>query len=50
VRRAPQAQPAWVDADEMGRFAVDDLGSGPLSLICVRQGQPTTATAWIMIG
>jgi hypothetical protein len=50
LRRAPRAEPAWVDADEMGRFAVDDLDTGPLSLICLRQGQQAAATAWIMIG
>lgn len=44
------AEPAWVEADDRGRFAADDLVSGPLSLICVRQGQPATATAWITIG
>jgi hypothetical protein len=50
VRRASQAAPAWDAADEMGRFAVDDLASGPLSLLCVRQGQRAVATAWITIG
>jgi hypothetical protein len=50
VRQAPRAEPAWVDADEMGRFAVDNLAIGPLSLICLRQGQQATATAWITIG
>jgi hypothetical protein len=50
LRRGLRAEPAWVDADEWGRFAVDDLRSGPLSLICVRQGQPAAATAWISIG
>jgi len=50
VRRAPPAEPAWVEADELGRFAVDDVASGPLSLICVRPGQPAAATAWITIG
>jgi len=51
LRRAPpEGEPAWVDADERGRFAVDNLVSGPLSLFCVRQGQPAAATAWITIG
>ncbi len=50
LRRAPMAGPAWVNADERGRFAADDLVSGPLSLICVRQGQPAAVTAWITIG
>lgn len=50
LRRGSQAEPAWVDADEWGRFAADDLRSGPLSLICVRQGHAAAATAWISIG
>ena len=50
MRRGLQAESAWVDADELGRFAVDNLVSGPLSLICVRQGQPAAVTAWITIG
>jgi hypothetical protein len=50
LRRNSPGQPAWVEADERGRFAVDDLASGPLSLICVRQGLSATATAWITIG
>jgi hypothetical protein len=50
VRRTSRAEPVWVDADELGRFAVDALPSGPLSLICAREGQPAAATAWITIG
>jgi len=50
LRRAPPAVPAWDAADELGRFAVDDLASGPLSLLCVRQGEQAVATAWITIG
>ena len=50
LRRVPPAAPAWVDADELGRFTADDLAAGPLSLTCVREGQQATATAWISIG
>jgi hypothetical protein len=50
LRRAAPAVPAWVDADELGRFTADDLAAGPLSLTCVRQGHQDTATAWISIG
>ena len=50
VRRGPDAEPEWVDADDRGRFALDDLASGPLSLICLRSGQQAAATAWITIG
>jgi hypothetical protein len=50
LRRASPAAPAWDAADERGRFAVDDLAGGPLSLLCVRQGEQAVATAWITIG
>jgi hypothetical protein len=50
VRRTSRAEPVWVDADELGRFAVDDMPGGPLSLICEREGHPAAATAWITIG
>jgi hypothetical protein len=46
---AEPAEPAWVDADERGRFAVDDLAGGPLSLTCVREGRRAVTTAWITI-
>jgi hypothetical protein len=49
VRQAP-AEPFWVDADDLGRFAVDQLRDGPLSLICERSGLPPTVTQWIAIG
>jgi len=50
LRRASPAAPAWDAADELGRFAMDDLASGPLSLVCVRQGEQAVATTWITIG
>ena len=48
--RRPQAEPAWVDADGRGRFAVDHLPAGPLSLFCLRPGLPAAATEWIVVG
>jgi hypothetical protein len=49
VRQQP-AEPVWIDADDMGRFAVDNLPAGPLSLVCVRDGMRAAATEWITIG
>ena len=49
VRQKP-AEPVWVDADDMGRFAVDNLPAGPLSLVCVRDGMRAAVTEWITIG
>ena len=48
--RQPRAEPFWVEADDMGRFAVDRLRDGTLSLICTRSGQRPVVTQWIGIG
>lgn len=48
--RRQQAEPAWVDADDRGRFAVDHLPAGPLSLVCLRHDLPAAATEWIVVG
>jgi hypothetical protein len=48
--RQPRAEPFWVDADELGRFAVDRLRDGPLSLVCTRAGHRPAVTQWIAIG
>jgi hypothetical protein len=48
--RQPHAEPFWVDADDMGRFAVDELRDGPLSLLCARPGLHPAVTQWIAIG
>lgn len=47
--RQPQAEPFWVDADELGRFAVDQVRDGPLSLLCSRPGMPAAVTQWIAV-
>lgn len=47
--RQQGAEPVWVDADDLGRFAVDHLPGGPLSLICTRDGMRATVTEWIAI-
>lgn len=46
----PGDEPFWVDADDLGRFAVDQLRDRPLSLVCVRAGQRPAVTQWIAIG
>jgi hypothetical protein len=47
-----QAQPEsfWVDVDDLGRFVVDELRDGPLSLLCARPGRQDAVTEWITIG
>jgi hypothetical protein len=48
--RQPHAQPFWVDADDLGRFTVDQLREGPLSLVCTLAGLRSVVTEWISIG
>lgn len=48
--RQQQAEPFWVEADRLGRFAVSRLQGGPLSLICLRSGLPAAVTEWIAVG
>jgi hypothetical protein len=48
--RRQHGEPVWVDADSRGRFAVDDLPRGPLSLVCVRDGVRPAVTEWISVG
>lgn len=48
--RQPRAEPFWVEADDLGRFVIDQLKDGPLSLICARAGQRSAVTQWIAIG
>jgi len=48
--RRQRAEPVWTDADGLGRFAVDDIPGGPLSLICAREGVRPAVTQWIAIG
>ena len=48
--RQQGAEPVWVDADDLGRFTVDHLLGGPLSLLCIRDGTRAAVTEWIAIG
>lgn len=48
--RQQRAEPAWIDADDRGRFTADQLAAGPLSLVCLRDGRPAAVTEWIAIG
>jgi hypothetical protein len=48
--RQPRAEPVWVDADDLGRFAADHLPGGSLSLACIREGSRAAVTEWIAIG
>jgi hypothetical protein len=47
--RQQQAEPVWVDADDLGRFAADHLAGGSLSLMCMREGTRAAVTDWIAI-
>jgi hypothetical protein len=47
--RQQRAEPVWVDADELGRFAADHLAGGSLSLMCMREGMRAAVTEWIAI-
>jgi hypothetical protein len=47
--RQPQAEPFWIDADDLGRFIIDQLRDGLLSLICTRPGLRSAVTEWIAI-
>jgi hypothetical protein len=38
-----------VDADPLGRFALDVPGPGPISLRCHRAGLSDVATAWVLL-
>ena len=47
--RQQRAEPIWVDADELGRFAADHLAGGSLSLMCMCEGMRAAVTEWIAI-
>jgi len=47
--RQPGAEPFWVAADDLGRFAAGQLREGPLSLVCARPGRRSAVTQWIVV-
>jgi hypothetical protein len=49
IRRQPDEQPA-VTADDLGRFMIDQLPAGPLSLVIEVDGKPPVVTDWIAVG
>jgi hypothetical protein len=50
VRQPAAPDPRWIDADDRGRFAVENLDPGPVSLTCHRTGQRPVATEWTLLG
>jgi hypothetical protein len=38
-----------VEADHLGRFATDDLPTGPVSLRCRTEAGPPTETEWVIL-
>jgi hypothetical protein len=48
---APGSPPAArrVEADERGRFTVDAVAAGPVSLVCHRRGRRPVVTAWTTV-
>jgi hypothetical protein len=49
VRQPDSRSPRLVDADDDGRFVIDDLLPAPLSLICHRLGHTSVTTEWTSI-
>jgi hypothetical protein len=46
VRQPAAPGPRTVDADELGRFLVEEMAAGPFSLTCHRAGLRPVVTAW----
>jgi hypothetical protein len=46
VRQPAAAGPRWVEADDHGRFAIEDMAAGPFSLTCHAAGRRPVTTAW----
>jgi hypothetical protein len=49
IRRQPDEAPE-VTADDLGRFMIDQLPAGPLSLAIEVDGRPPVVTDWIAVG
>ena len=46
VRQPAAPDPRWIDADDHGRFVIEDLGPGPVSLTCHQPGRRSVTTEW----
>jgi hypothetical protein len=49
VRQPSAPDLRWVDADERGRFVVESVDPGPVSLTCHRPGRRPIATEWTTV-
>lgn len=49
VRCADHATPVVTRADELGRFRVDGVPAGPVSLVCRPGSGPTVVTSWLVV-
>jgi len=49
ARQPALPEPRVADVDERGRFTLDDLHPGPLSLTCRRDGAAAVSTSWVDI-
>lgn len=49
VRQPGSGSPRLVDADDDGRFVIEGLFPGPLSLICHRLGHSSVTTEWTSV-
>jgi len=49
VRQPSGATGRRVDADDRGRFALDGVAPGPVSLVCHRADRRAVATAWTTV-
>jgi hypothetical protein len=46
VRQPSTPQPRSIDVDDQGRFVVENLAAGPISLTCHQPGRPPVVTEW----
>jgi hypothetical protein len=49
VRQPSVVASRWSDADERGRFTVEDVVPGPISVTCHRDGHPAITTEWTAV-
>jgi hypothetical protein len=49
VRQPAVPEPRPVDVDHLGRFVIDDVLPGPVSLTCRRTGARPVATEWTLL-